>query len=319
MLIYFVRCGNVIAAASGIEQSDVVVSYENCTYQEHEDRTFTATMTIHFKAASGHTAGRPFYGRAIIIYRYDSNGRPVGNTGGSVPLKLTMNGREYGASEWVGKYLFQYGSGGVWGNRDEMTVNLEWKSHGKLSEQKYGSSVQAANFTGAGSGPLVVNSGGGAYIGPGNHSGSCVLVDPEAPPPLVTNIKVEAPDWSLGELPRGEGEKVLSSPAQQLCFTYTGAEVAGRSFIINAQNANGVENNRYRLQNVMDPSQLVEYSVKLDSGLSTLMLPNTKNSALPLNGSGKTCFVPTFRTFVDKKLKEGDYSDVLQFTVVTKP
>ncbi|WP_155639361.1 hypothetical protein [Burkholderia diffusa] len=302
-----------------MEQSDVVVSYENCTYQEHEDRSYTTTMTIHFKAAYGHTSGRQFYGRAIIIYGYDNNGRPIGNTNGAVPLKLAMDGRDYSASEWVGKYYFQYGVVGVWGNGDEMTVNLELRNHGRLSENKYGISVQAANFTQSGYGPLVVNSGGGAYIGPGSNGGSCTVVDPEAPPPLVTNIKVEAPDWSLGELPRGEGEKVLSSPAQQLCFTYTGSEVAGRSFIINAQNANGVENNRYRLQNVMDPSQFVEYSVKLDSGLSTLMLPNTQNSALPLNGSGKTCFIPTFRTFVDEKLKEGDYSDVLQFTVVTKP
>lgn len=160
---------------------------------------------------------------------------------------------------------------------------------------------------------------GGAYIAL-RSSGGCKVLDPEKPPPpLSVDLNVTAPDWNLGELPRGEGEKTFTTSTDQLCFAYTGADVHGKSFVINASNANGTAGNRYRLKNLSDSSQLVPYSVTLDSGAAKVTLPNAANTGLSLDGSGRTCFVPTFKTLVDAKLKEGDYSDVLQFSVVTKP
>ena len=127
-----------------------------------------------------------------------------------------------------------------------------------------------------------------------------------------------APDWDLGELPEGNGEKIFPSSSDQLCFTYSGTAVSGKQFVINAGSANGVVNNRYRLKNLKDATQLIPYSLTLDSGTSNVSLPNASNKALPLNSSGRTCFVPTFKTTVDPTVKSGNYSDVLTFTVVTK-
>lgn len=145
-----------------------------------------------------------------------------------------------------------------------------------------------------------------------------MVIDPVKPPPPSIGISVSAPDWNLGELPGGDGEKTLSGSADQLCFTYMSEAISGKQFIVNASNANGVVSNRYRLRNVSDASQFVPYSVILDSGSSKVSLPNTNNAAIPLSSSGKTCFVPTFKTSVGTSAKEGDYSDVLTFTVVTK-
>lgn len=175
--------------------------------------------------------------------------------------------------------------------------------------------VRAGNFT---TGDNVAEITGAVYLSQGGGNGNCRVIDPQKPPPLPIAISVTAPDWNLGELPEGNGEKVFSSGSDQLCFTYSGAATSGKQFIINAGNANGVVSNRYRLKNLNDASQLVPYNVVLDSGTSRLSLPNAGNAAVSLNSSGKTCFVPTFKTTVDPSVKAGDYSDVLTFTVITK-
>ncbi|RQR66981.1 hypothetical protein DIE19_03150 [Burkholderia sp. Bp9126] len=97
-----------------------------------------------------------------------------------------------------------------------------------------------------------------------------------------------------------------------------GVVVSGKNFIINASNANGVVNNRYRLRHLSDVSQTVPYSVTLQGDTDTVTLPNPVNKAVPFSTTGKTCFTPSFRTTVDPQLKDGAYSDVLTFTVVTK-
>jgi len=132
-------------------------------------------------------------------------------------------------------------------------------------------------------------------------------------------MSMTAPDWNLGELPEGDGEKVFVNGADQLCFTYTGAAVNGQDFVINASSANGEAGNRYRLRHAEDASQFVPYNVELANGSSIVSLPNKTNMAVPFGGGGRTCFVPTFKTTVSPDLKEGDYSDVLLFEVITKP
>ncbi len=143
-----------------------------------------------------------------------------------------------------------------------------------------------------------------------------VITDPKNPLPLDPTISVTAPDWNLGDLQQGETDTSFSSMGQQLCFDYSGVEVALNKFIINASSANGVVNNRYRLVHSSDTSQTVPYRLTLDSGSTLLQLPNN-STALQLNGN-RTCFVPTFRTEVGKTVKEGDYNDVLNFTITTK-
>ncbi|KWN18126.1 hypothetical protein WT83_11710 [Burkholderia territorii] len=160
---------------------------------------------------------------------------------------------------------------------------------------------------------------GAAYIARDGRNGNCeVATDPIAPPPLPIQIKVSAPDWNLGDLPRGNATKTFANSADQLCFTYTGTAVGGKLFVINAESANGVINNRYWLKHIEDPTLAVAYKVTLDSGTTRLSLPNASNPALALDSSGKTCFAPTFETSVGWRVKDGDYVDTLTFTVVTK-
>ncbi|KVL47668.1 hypothetical protein WT01_33600 [Burkholderia cepacia] len=136
---------------------------------------------------------------------------------------------------------------------------------------------------------------------------------------------MRAPDWNLGELDEGTADKILPNSTDQLCFTYQAAAVVRKKFVINASNANGIVNQKYRMKNLSDATQFVPYSVKLnrtDLESSSVVLPNTTSLSLEFNdrvGVNKTCFTPTFTTTVDKNVKAGDYSDVLTFTVVTKP
>ncbi|MNJ69662.1 hypothetical protein D3C77_660370 [compost metagenome] len=48
-------------------------------------------------------------------------------------------------------------------------------------------------------------------------------------------------------------------------------------------------------------------------------LPNTGNVVSALGNNGRDCFIPTFTADTPKAAKEGDYSDVLTFTVVAQP
>ncbi|KVL37825.1 hypothetical protein WS96_07610 [Burkholderia sp. MSMB1835] len=90
------------------------------------------------------------------------------------------------------------------------------------------------------------------------------------------------------------------------------------SFVIDADNANGRNGNRYRLANVSDPTQTISYRVTLDGGTRTLSLPNVGNIASTFTSNGRTCFTPTFETSVDERALDGDYFDVLTFTVTTR-
>lgn len=179
-------------------------------------------------------------------------------------------------------------------------------------------SIQAGNYT---TGDDIGEIKGSAYIAKDSVGGSCnVITKPETPPPLDINITVTAPDWDLGDLQQGESSKIFSLSKEQLCFDYSAADVQTKKFIISASNANGVVNNRYQLQHLSDSTQKVPYRLKLDSssGSASLQLPNN-STAIPLDGSGRTCFAPTFITEVGKTVKEGDYNDVLTFTVTAPP
>ncbi|MDR0240942.1 MAG: hypothetical protein LBJ65_04975 [Burkholderia sp.] len=205
-----------------------------------------------------------------------------------------------------------------WKTEKQFTANIKITISNKDIKDWPAIGIRAGNYT---NGDDIGEKSGVAYIRYGEDQGVCtIVVEPELPPPPVEiAIGMSAPDWSLGDLPRGTSEKTLSKTADQLCFTYSGPAVKDKKFVINASNANGFVDKNYRLNNLDDASKFVPYSIALNSGASTLSLPNSADTALPLDSSGKTCFVPTFKTTVDAQAKDGDYSDVLTFTVVTKP
>ncbi|PQP16281.1 hypothetical protein C5615_20045 [Burkholderia cepacia] len=214
-------------------------------------------------------------------------------------------------------YVMYYGSSfngkKKWLFKTEATADVEVVLDNKYFRDWPAVSIRAGNYT---SRDDVGEITGAAYVGPGTN-GTCQVVDPVKPPPPPISINVTAPNWNLGELPRGDGEKSFTNSTDRLCFAYSGAAVNGRKFVINASSANGVVNNRYLLKNLTDASQTVPYSLRL-SGTNTVSLPNAGNTAISFDATGTTCFVPTFKTSVDRLVKDGNYNDVLTFTVVTK-
>ncbi|WP_198388269.1 hypothetical protein [Burkholderia ubonensis] len=227
--------------------------------------------------------------------------------------------------ELGGGYVMYHGWGGwdgiiypEWNRKEDFTADVELSIDNSVVKDWPAISVRAGNFT---DGTIDVGeTTGGAYISSVDGGANpCKVIDPTLPPPPPVSISVDvaAPDWNLGELPQGEGKKTLGGSAQQLCFTYSGLDSSQR-FVINATNANGVTDNRYLLKNASKPTQTVPYSLTLDSGSATFPLPNISSSPVTLNQGNRTCFTPTFMTSVDKAVEEGDYSDVLSFTVVTK-
>lgn len=249
-----------------------------------------------------------------MVYTYNKNGQM--NPSGNAAKKVSLNG--------VGSYSPFNGDGYVmyhgwdlpqWKNQDPFIANVEVVIDDATVSDWPAISLRGGNYTDSDD---VGEIAGGAYVSRSSIGSTCQVVDPVKPPPPPVTINVTAPDWNLGELPPGNSEKIFPLLADQLCFTYSGALVNGKTFIINASNANGLVNNRYRLRKIDDPTQEVPYSVKLDRATTTVYLPNVINSALSLDGAGKTCFVPTFTTTVNRGLKPGDYSDVLTFTIVKK-
>lgn len=215
------------------------------------------------------------------------------------------------------QYSMYYGSGlDSWYNSDPFIASVAIRIENWKVADWPAIAVRAGNYT---NGDDIGEITGAAYIARGDYLGSCrVITDPGVPPPMPIAMAMSAPDWDLGELQEGDSTKTFPNSSEQLCFSYSGASTSGKKFIINAGSANGISGNRYRLKNAKDSTQIVPYSITLDSGISTLTLPNSVNKAISLNSGGRTCFVPTFATSVESTLKGGDYSDVLTFTVVTK-
>lgn len=279
---------------------------------------------MHFKAISDYfMAG--FLSRGVLVYRYNASG----SLGNPAPLKsVSMNGvasRYSAADSWYATYIMYSGYSSIpnvatlpeWRRTEKFSANVRLVIADDYVKLWPGLSIQAGRYT-RDDWPNSRDSSGGAYVSRDGTNGSCKMVDPEKPPPPPPiNITVTAPDWDLGELPVGEGSKTFSGSSEALCFSYTPTAVSGKRFSIDAGSANGVMGNRYRLRGVDDINQYVPYDMVLDSGSSTLKLPNTGNVAIELSASGRTCFVPTFRTTVDRKVKAGTYNDVLTFTVTT--
>ena len=314
----FLFSGNAFAAFNLIT-GQVVDSYGSCSWRDNGDGTSTLNLVMNFKKAfTGQGNFVYFSTRGVMIYTYNKYGQmnPSGNSAKKVWINSVQNTGYYTGTDYVIYHGTSInGLSPQWKTREpfaaEVSVLIE---NSKIADWP-AVSIRAGNYTDADD---VAEVTGGAYFDRNNTGSSCNIIDPEKPPPPAIAIGMTAPDWNLGELPEGNGEKIFPNSSDQLCFTYSGTAVSGKQFIINAGSANGVVSNLYRLKNLKDASQLIPYSVTLDSGTSNVVLPNANKKALSFNSSGKTCFVPTFKTTVDPNIKSGDYSDVLAFTVVTK-
>ncbi|MCW5140965.1 hypothetical protein [Burkholderia cenocepacia] len=311
--LFLLASGN----ASALVTADVVSSYGACFWSDNGDGTSTATVSMHFNTAKGNSGRFTFISRGLLIYTYDANGNLQPNAAATMSIKL--NGVDPGRGIWVGRdYVMHYSTLSPWTNPDPLDANFELRINNAVIANWQGVAVRAGNYT---SGSDVGEVLGAVYLT--RHSnGRCHILDPIVPPPKPLpkiSVNMAVPDWSLGELPRGESEKTLSGAAQQLCLTYSsdGNDTAQR-FVIDATSQNGTSGGKFLLKKVDNSNQSVPYSVKLDSGIETFDIPNKVSGSINLNKGNRTCFVPTFKTSVGASIDTGNYSDVLSFTIVTK-
>lgn len=306
------------ASAWELILSNVSNSYSNCSYTE-TDTDATFRLTIGYNKAQGNVGYANFFSRGILLYTYNQAG--MLNQSSNIASSVTIdNAPSSGVYRGIG-YAMYYGNSGSWFNTQPLSAEVKITLQKKHIENWPAVGIRAGNYT---SGDDVGEISGVAYIGLSAAGNNCnVIVDPELPPPAVNpKVSMTAPDWDLGELQRGE-ETVLTLPAtkDQLCFSYEGvAAITDQKYIINATNTNGLSaSGSYLLKSLEDSSQTVPYTLMLANSKDSVMLPNTQNRLFTLDAGGKTCFSPTFKAQPDKAVKGGAYSDILTFTVVTKP
>ena len=308
--------------ASALTMSDLSTGYGNCSYSETET-VATFNLTIYFKEAAGHLGVKAtFTSRGVMLFTYDDKGVPQNDFVNVVASSMTLNGIPYFTTATTpGRYSMYHGirTTSEWNKSSAMTANITITVLKSKIASWPAVGVQAGNFTSSGD---VAEVNGLAYIGPSSTGNCSVFLNPELPPPAITpKVTMTAPDWDLGELPRGEETTVvLPATKDQLCFSYEGSTaIANQKYLINATNTNGLSaDSRYLLKSLEDSSQTVPYTLTLANSTDTVLLPNTQNRLFSLDTGGRTCFTPTFKAQPNKAVKGGAYSDILTFTVVAK-
>ncbi|MCA8476407.1 MULTISPECIES: hypothetical protein [Burkholderia] len=337
MLAFFVvDHAYAVSVKYDLVEIDIIDRYHSCSWTDNGNGTSTLRVSIDFKATEGRTYGQAFLSRGIMVYGYDKNGTMLQSSDvaqavfmGSVRHSIVYFGKGY-----VMYNGYIVGSGiepprySEWGVTRAFTASVRVIVDNANVEDWPALSIRAGNYaTAAGnpgylpgtgmSGYDVADVRGAAYITRYGGPGSCNVVNPTTPPepPRSVAIDVTAPNWDLGELPRGEAKKSFSNIEDALCFKYSGSAVNGKRFVIDATSAAGTVNGRYRLKNGTDT---IPYAVELSNGAVNVPLPNTGGMTVPLDSSGLSCWMPTFTTNVPADAKVGQYHDVLTFTVVTK-
>jgi hypothetical protein len=299
-----------------LEKKSIITGYSACSWVSNGNGTSTLRVNMNYKNATGSSNGG-FSTRAVLLYTYDKNGVMKPSSAAAKYVSLGGIKSEYG-SNFSGNYvLYTQGSDKYpWNRADAFVAAFEILIDDAVVSDWPGISVQAGNYT---SGNDVGEITGGAYLTK-DMASQCKVIDPIKPPPPEIVISLSAPDkWDLGELPQGDGEKLMGN--DPLCFFHASGETLnGLNFVIDASNEKGRDGAtaKYRLQHLTKPDQFVPYDVKLEGGTNTVILPNTTSVPVQFSSTGRTCFTPTFRTTVGKSVKGGDYSDTLTFTVVTK-
>lgn len=322
MMLISVFLGRVMLARAVVPNinapaDDVVAEYGSCSWVDNDNGTSEVNLLISFKDGNRRLRG-------LYIDAQGDNGHSVlGGWNGLVSVSINGVNAYYIGGYVSGSYRAISGPHKYEDNKWPWNENKAFVGSVKvildrdLTKQASSVLVIGGNQDDFYSGRNSVRDARAAYLTRKNGGGTCQLVDPNNPPQIDIEIQASSPDWELGELSAGDGEKSFPNKEDQLCFSYSSTAVRGKSFVVNASNANGLVGNRYRLRKNDDVTQEVPYTIELQSGASTVNLPNA-GAAIPLDSSGRTCFVPTFKTTVDKMLREGTYSDVLTFTIVKK-
>ena len=292
-------------------------SYRDCRIIWSGDR-LTVSFTVDFKEASGNMAGRTFLSRGIVIYTYDAAAKPMLPAAAIVSINGTERSNMAVADDFTLAYAAAAYPRAHWMNARAFTAKVIADLYMGTSNYWPAVSVQAANMAQSSWDPVLARTGA-LYIGP-NMSG-CRTIDPAKPPPspVTTEIKVTAPDWDLGELERGkETTRTFATDAQRLCFSYDAKYIEYDKYLISVSNRNGVADNKFLLVNAADGSETVPYTLSFTGGGAPMALPSINGLPLTLGKSGRTCLTPTFKAWADAKIKGGDFSDALTFTITTQ-
>jgi hypothetical protein len=305
-------CAGRLAWAQ-IPTGDVIDGgYRDCSVSWSGDKAFL-DFTVDFKEATG-----SFLSRAIAVSVYDKTGKRNSPMYLDVYLNRSFNTDKTSSDSYGIAYMSSAYPRPSWGRSTAFTANVRVEAQDPSLKDWPAVAVHAANMSTI-SKPTYASIGA-LYVGSGTQG--CRVVDPSKPPPspVTTEIKVTAPDWDLGELERGkETTRTFATDAQRLCFSYDPKYIDYDKYLISASNRNGVAGNKFQLAGLMDPGVTVPYTLSLAGGDEPVALPSADGLPLTLGKSGRTCLTPTFKAWAGADIKGGDFSDVLTFTIVTKP
>ncbi|MCS3609842.1 hypothetical protein [Erwinia rhapontici] len=319
VLVILIHCFSVTKAYSeNIVKADVAKRYSSCSLMKTKNGTF-ARVNISFNAVAGIIGSDELRSRAILFYTYSKEGIPVRSS----PLRVEINSSAKARIGMRSENGYVRISGqNIWGSPIDYPWGVTEAFTGEVLVYFYNDDIESWAAVAISSGVDTLgthyNDNKTAYITFGSEGSCRIIVDPENPPEPDVSMTATAPDWDLGEIKSGEQIIPFSSSQSQFCLEYDHAYATGKKFVINASSQNGAVNNHYQLIGLQDNTQIIPYQLTLDSGSNKVDLPNVPLSTLPLLPGGKTCFLPTFRTFAPKGIKKGDYSDVLTFNIATK-
>ena len=305
--------------------ASLATGYRNCTYQDLGNQTSKFSVTYDLRDVSQIAEVMKavpsliyVWTRGLMIYTYVSAEGGLESGSSSVANSVSMNGTRYSSVSLYSGSNFIYSgqsSRGSWTNYSAHSARLEVIIPNGYLHGRPAIGIRTALV----SGTHLWRDSNIISIDAADTSGNCRIINPTKPPPSDAQITMTAPDWKLGELSPGES---FHNDKEQLCFSYDGQKWTGLRYAINATNQNGLSGDgSYQLQHLTSPSDTVPYRVLLQNTTTSteVALPNTRNVVSTLGNGGRECFNPKFTVNTPKAAKEGDYGDVLTFTVVSQP
>lgn len=251
--------------------------------------------------------------RGFLIFQYASNGKAINTYLPSA--NITMNGSIPAGDQGrftLGNSYLTYGGIG-WSSFSTHSADVV------VNVTRADVAIVAMYPTNFYTNGVIFEKAGAVYFTVSQTTSKCQLLTTPNTPPMIVNLTMNAPDWDLGEIATGQQQKVMTNNADRLCISYLSTESAGKDFIVNATNANGIVNNRFILKHSLNPTNTLPYTLTLDSMGKRILLPNTDNSSIRFEDSGnQTCFTPTFDLYGSDNQEIGDYTDVITYEIVTK-
>ncbi|HEX4503942.1 MAG TPA: hypothetical protein VH187_22685 [Scandinavium sp.] len=162
---------------------------------------------------------------------------------------------------------------------------------------------------------------GSVYISP--FSGECAIIGPNFPtlPAEDITFSLRVPDWDLGEITAKTEQVALTKPEEQLCLDFPFI-VAGNTtdYLLNAK-SDSMSGMEFRLMNNNKAGKVIPYTLRLSDGKGDVFtFPGNSNVIhFPKDGTSQICYDPTFSIIGNNgTFTAGDYTDVLNFEVITK-